>query len=441
MVLNVPRRQPCLLLAQAAALPRLCSQLTLASGLRELVLDLRGRAADAVTTRIAALSRLTQVDSLQLRGIAIDAEASRLVTTLSPLSRLTQLALRFDWDHWDTAEQHTTFPWERAVCVLSSLQDLHVSTDIDEPQSRVRMFKGALPAAMSRLTALRHLAVLGMDEWDARDDSDQLLLPALPALETAALRLHTLCGQVPSLCDQRQVTVSHLVSLSIALRVEVDLEEPYADTHIPAIIAPALTELMLDDIKLAPDSQQLSWLPGLPKLRRLVLKDVKTAAKELPGGALQCSRLTELVLSRFQISYSHQPADEENGYRPECKLRSLPDAGPYLNQRACLSLVKNGFTVVPHCLAAATALTTLDLGDQNLRHFCCAQHAEPVRGLHVLDNLTQLRCVRLIGFRKCGAGLRRFRAVRPDVELVLQKKPLRMRMRVSKTSDCMFDRL
>jgi len=245
-----------LLLPQAAALPRLCNQLSLADGLRELVLDLDGRAAAAVPAKFASLGRLTQLDSLRLQDIAIDVKADHLIAALSPLTRLTQLCLRFDCDYWDTIEGHAAFPWEEAVCVLTGLQELHFSTIIDEPHSRVHMFKGALPAAISRLTALRRLVVLGMDEWDARDDSDQLLLPALPALETAALRVHTLCGQVPTLCSQQPVIVSRLVSLSLALRVEVDADEPYVDTHIPTIIAPALTELILDDIKLALDSDR-----------------------------------------------------------------------------------------------------------------------------------------------------------------------------------------
>lgn len=166
-----------------------------------------------------------------------------------------------------------------------------------------------------------------------------------------------------------------------------------------------------------------------------MLADVKTASKELPEGVIRCSRLTELVLRRFQISYRQQPADVDPGYHSECKLRSLPNAGPFLSQLVCLSLVDNGFTAVPPCLAAATVLESLDIGDQFLQYFCCEQHAVPVQGLHVLDHLHKLRCVRLVGFRKCGAGLRRFRAVRPDVELVLQKRPL------TKRFECIYDRL
>ena len=57
-------------------------------------------------------------------------------------------------------------------------------------------------------------------------------------------------------------------------------------THLPTNIAPALTELTLDDIQLAPDSQELSWLPDLPKLRRLLLINVQTDSDQLPQGLL-----------------------------------------------------------------------------------------------------------------------------------------------------------
>ena len=68
------------------------------------------------------------------------------------------------------------------------------------------------------------------------------------------------------------------------------------DTPFPMIVAPALTELNLEDIKLAPDSGQLSCPPDLSKLRRLVLVEIQTASNQLPQGVVACSGLTELVL-------------------------------------------------------------------------------------------------------------------------------------------------
>jgi hypothetical protein len=301
------------------------------------------------------------------------------------------------------------------VCGLTGLQQLSVNAVTDVKQSCVTMFKGALPAAMTQLTALRRLEVLGMDDKEARDDDDQLRLADMPALETAALRMRTLIGRFPGLCEQQQVVMSRLVSLSLALRVETYNDEPYPDTCLPIIIAPAMTELVLDDILLAPCCEQLSWLPGLPQLRRLVLRDIKTAANQLPDGVIQCSRLTELVLRRFQVNYDGEPDDGYYPYWPSCKLCSLPGAGPYLSQLVHLSLAMNGFSAVPPSLAAASALEILDLNKQSLRAWSCDQHEPPVQGLHVLDTLPRLRCVNLVGFKKSGAGI--CRAAHPTVEI------------------------
>jgi len=410
------RQQPHPPRPQAAALPQLCSQLTLASGLRELVLDLHGRAAYFVPIKFAELGRLTQLDSLQLSGVAIDVKSRHLAAALQPLTRLKQLGLRFDYDHWDRAEGHTAFPWEEAVCGLTNLQELRICSESADDYCAFTMFKGSLPAAITLLTALRHFEVNGMAEWDARDGSDQLQLAALPALERATLRMYTLCGQYPGLCSQ-EVVLSRLVSLSLGLRVNIEMEESYADTQLPTIVAPALTELVLDDIKLAPDSEQLSWLPRMPSLRRLVLKDVKTASSQLPQGIMACSGLTELVLKRILISFTDEP--DRFVHRPDCCLRSLPAAGPYLSRLIRLSLVKNAFDAVPLCLAAATALEQLDLAKQEPWDKYVANHMTPVQGLHVLDNLTRLRQVNLIGFRKGAAGLRRFRAAHPSVAVII----------------------
>jgi len=419
--LNPRRAKPGFgLLIQAEAFTWLCNQLSLAAGLRKLVLDLEGRAAAAVLERLNKLSRLPQLDSLQLRGMALSSD--HLVAVLPRLARLTRLVLRFDWDHWDAIGGcQDAFPWAAAVCGLVNLRELRVTSVADVEHSCTSMFKGALPAAMSRLTALRCLDVLGMREWDVRlDDGDQLQLAALPALETAALRLHTLCGGYPGLCGESQVVLSRLVSLSLGLRVDTEAGDCCTDMHLPIIVAPALTELILDDIKLAKDSAQLSWLPRLPSLRRLVLKDVKTASSELPEGAVQCRMLTELVLNRFHVNYSQRPHDKRI-HRAECRLRSLP-AGPYLSQLVSLSLGRNAFSSVPPCLASAAALESLDLSQQNLQDWSCELHAAPVQGLHVLDNLTRLRFISLVGFRMSSVGFRRFQAGHPNATLLLERR-------------------
>jgi len=139
--------------------------------------------------------------------------------------------------------------------------------------------------------------------------------------------------------------------------VDIDGGDSYEDTHLPIITAPALTELVLNDIKLAPDSANLSWLSGLPKLRRLVLTDLKTASSEMPCGITACSGLTELVLQRVRVcclpdgrgSAYNQPGGH-NSLRirrwPGRPLDELPD-GPYVSSLVRLSLACNGFSAVP----------------------------------------------------------------------------------------------
>jgi len=142
-----------LFLVQAAALPQLCSKLRLAEGLRELVLELHGRATDAVSAKLVALSSLTQLDSLRLHGVAIwsciRAKGEQLRALLLQLTQLTRLELRFEPErdeeqdsddddylnerdnYWETMQNLPEFPWQCAVCGLSKLQELHVSLDAE----------------------------------------------------------------------------------------------------------------------------------------------------------------------------------------------------------------------------------------------------------------------------------------------------------------------
>ena len=100
-------------------------------------------------------------------------------------------------------------------------------------------------------------------------------------------------------------------------------------------------------------------------------------------------------------------------------VRSLPEAGPWTDRLVRLGHCKNALYAVPPCLVSATALKELDMGKQQLRVHYGYSHSAPVQGLHLLDNLTRLRCLNLTGFKKGGAGLRRFRSVHPDVCVVL----------------------
>jgi len=401
-------------LPQAAALRQLCSQLTVAHALRKLVLELTGRATYAALPAVAALSSLTQLDSLQICGIDLKLEDERLGAALRPLTRLTQLALSLNYDRQrmarmydypDETECFDPFPWEAAICGLTKLQELRVCSETDSKYRFSRGFAGALPAALSQLASLRHLEVLGMDEEDERDDDDQLLLAALPALEAAALRLRTVSGEYPGLGRQQQVVLSRVVSLRLALR---DGDGNGQETYLPDITAPALTELVLDDIWLAQEIDQLSWLPDLPPLRRLVLKDLKTDSSQLPQGIMACSGLTELVLKRILLKY-----DEDRQ-----RLCSLSAAGPYLSRLVRLNLAGNAFGKVPPCLAAATALQHLKFASQRLVLLPQDHQFPRMKGLDVLVNCTNLRSVNLADFRKGGSGVRRIRAAHPDMRVV-----------------------
>ncbi len=397
---------------QGDALPRLCNVLRIADGLRELVIDLHGRAAHTVPARFAKLGRLTQLESLQLRCVALDADREQLSTALSPLTRLTRLGLQFDPDKSLHTRVIPSFPWEAALCGLTNLQELDVCSKVSADHAySFGMFMGALPAALSQLTALRRLSVLGMKEWHNTDDSDELQLAALPALETAAFRLRTLRGHYPSLSNQLQHFSSRLVSLSLALRADAD--DFYEDTRLPTITAPALTELDMRGLMLAPVSEQLAWLPGLPKLQRLVLTDVTTGSTQLPLGVMACSSLTELVLKRFCVNDDCQPDSWD--YSSAIYLRRLPPGGPYLSELVRLSLAENAFSAVPPSLTAATALAVLDMGKQRLGQGYDTYDEEPLQGLHVLLGLTRLRCVNLVGFNQRPTTRQCFRVARPDV--------------------------
>ncbi len=408
------------LLPQAEALGWVCCQLRPAEKLCELVLDIDDIFSEAVSERLEELSILTQLSTLVLHNVASDAETEQLVAAVSPLTRLTRLELQFSYGEHGNGDEVPAFPWEEAVCQLIDLQELRVSSGAEHDYYGDPMFKGSLPAALSQLTALRCLEVLGMRDDYERDDSDELLLAELPALEKAALRMFTLSCPYPTLGHQQQAVCSRLVSLSLTLRT--DYECTYLDTHLPPIVAPALTELLLDDIKLAPDSEQLSWLPGLPALRRLLLKDLKTASSQLPQGIVACSGLTELVLHRILLSFTMVNDPNKAFDRPECRLRSLPDAGSYLDQLVRLRLSKNAFVAVPPCLASATALQDLDMRKQMLQVEYGEPHSASMRGLHALDSLPRLRSLNIEGFEKSAAGIRRFRAAHPHVRVVFKSE-------------------
>jgi len=170
-------------------MPRLLVPLRLAQGLREVVLGLHGKAGTAVPGRLSSLGQLTQLRALQLFGVAVDVEGQHLVAGLSPLTRLTRLGVQFAAD--DRVRDEVipcAFPWGEAISGLIHLQELRMTADTDNRSCRC-MFRSSLPATLSRLTALRHLALLGMSEWTCRSEFEHLQLAALPALETASLRL------------------------------------------------------------------------------------------------------------------------------------------------------------------------------------------------------------------------------------------------------------
>jgi len=405
-VVAVTATPPCVP-AQAEALPWLCSQLRLGEGLRELFVDLHGKATNAVPNNFAEVGRLTQLETLQLQRIAVDASREQLSAALSPLTGLTRLDLRFDNDAFDRAEGMPSFPLEATVCGLTNLQELYVSSDTYQSY---HMLTGALSGALSQLTTLRRLDIDGMQECGDIDHSDELQLAALPVLETAALLLHTRCGHYPSLSRVQQVTLSRVVSLSLALLYDED--ETYDATYLPAIIAPALTELVWDEINLAPESEQLSWLPDLPQLRRLVLTDVSTASSQLPQGVLACSGLRELVVERFLIGCSMQGQYSD---RPAVRLRSFPAAGAHLSQLVRLGLSGNALSAVPPCLAAATLLEVLDMGKQRLGEHGSDQHGKPLHGLEVLNGLSRLRYANFFGFHMSAADYRLFQVAHPEL--------------------------
>ena len=417
---------------QAAALPQLCSQLRLARGLRELVLTLQGRAAGAVPAKLASISCLTQLDSLQLGGIGNRTQGKHVSAALRPLTRLTRLDLRFvyheepgnadsdaDEDADGEQDSRTTFPWASAVSRLINLQELRFIADIDPSGVWGASVKGALPAALSSLTALRQLTVVGLDTYEVHNNRDQPLLPALPALETAALELHTLTDAFPGLGHRpidgpdfgQQVVLSRVVSLRLTLRCNAEAGQLYESTLLPAIIAPALTELTLAGMWLQPYSSELNWLPGLPRLRRLVLTDVETQSCALPKGVAACSGLIELMLDGFKVSTDDGPV----------LLRHLPAVGPYLSKLVRLGLPRNAFDTVPSCLAAATDLELLDLSAQEISAPGCksGKHAAILQGLPVLGNLPHLRSVIFLGFNASEDNIRLFRASHPFVTITM----------------------
>ena len=414
---------------QAAALSALCSVLGLADGLRALVLDLRGRAAEAVPDSFeafGALGGLTQLDSLQLHNVHILVGDRCLKAALSPLTQLTRLYLQFGLEGRYVRGRIPAPWWQTQVSKLINLRELTVASASEHNENALDMMLGALAEGLSQLRALRHLHVLGVNSavWDVHYESNRLQLAALPALETVALRLHTVTNIYPGLGQQRRVVLSRLVSLSLALRVNNAGREPYRDTYLPAIVTPALTEIILDDVKLASDSEELPWLPDLPKLRRLELVDLKTGSKELPQGVMACSSLTELVLKKILLGFSNDGRSVWN--MPDCRMRSLPAAGPYLGQLVRLSLLGNAFATVPPALANATALQQLDMGEQLLRDTWASEEyhepaAAPVLGLHVLDNMKHLRSVNFVGFVDSGASIRHFRAKHPTVTVVFER--------------------
>ena len=369
-----------------------------------------GKAAYAVPTNFAKLGRLTQLQTLQLRCVGVDASREQLKAALLPLTGLTQLHLGFADDPFYRAEAMPAFPWEATVCGLTLLQELHVTSDTSD---RDKMLKGMLSGALSRLTALRRFEILGMQECGDTDHSNELQLAALPALERAALQLYTRRSHYPGLGNVQQLLLSRIVSLSLALRYDSEIDEPYVDTHLPTLIAPALTELILDDLQLAPDSEQLRWLPGLPKLRRLVLKDVRTNLHQVPQGIMASSGLTELVLAGLLVGCGNL---RDRHHLLEVRLRSLP-AGPALSKLVRLSLSGNAISTVPPCLADATALEVLDMAKQRLGKCGFGDHGELVHGLHVLGGLKRLRNVNLVGFNMSKADFYNFHAAHPGMKL------------------------
>jgi len=384
------------------------------------VLDLHGRASRAVPLKLSSLSRLTQLENLQLNSIANEVEGGHLAAALRSLAQLTQLGVHLLYEdsdpfHWAEDDNRMIFPWTAAVCRLTNLHQLSVTADArPELKFESTIFRGLLPAALAKLTALRDITVLGMDTCEVQDDSSQqaLQLTALPALEFAALQLHTRSDLFPGLGRQKQVIFSRLVSLSLGLRVGAEAGT-YGSTYLPAIIAPALAELTLAGMWLAEHGGELVWLPCLPNLRRLVLKDLDTGSRELPEGIMACTGLTELVLDSVKVTIS-LPGSNPPGMEDQREVSNLPVAGPYLSKLVSLGLPRNGFSKVPPSLAAATALELLDFGDQILY---VDEYTGILDGMSVLDGLPRLRGMNLTGFEASDARFDKFRAAHPHISL------------------------
>ena len=80
-------------------------------GLRELVVQLDGRAARKAPARLAGISCLTQLDRLQLDGIGHNADGKHLGAALRLLTGLTRLSLRFVFDDMsDDADRNKGTP-------------------------------------------------------------------------------------------------------------------------------------------------------------------------------------------------------------------------------------------------------------------------------------------------------------------------------------------
>ena len=413
--------------AQAAALPQLCSQLRLAKGLRQLVLDMHGRAARAVPASLPRMRCLTQLDSLQLGGIGSNTEGDHISVALRPLTRLTRLSLHFIYDDTsddpeeeeDDEDGRTVFPWA-AVCKLTSLQQLCITAAIDPDLDCGGILRGALPPAVSKLTALRSCIVLGMDTCEVHNGREEPVLPALPALENLALQLHTWSYVFPGLGRQQQAVLSRIVSLRLELRFNAESGGLYDSTVLPVIVAPALTELTLAGMWLALDSGELSWLANLPKLRRLALTDVETPSSELSKGVTACNGLTELVLEGVRVLRPRDDSDSDDEAWP-CLLRHLLASGPYLSKLVRLGLPRNIFSSVPPSLAAATSLELLDMANQRIEAVDEGQHGAPLFALHVPDKLPRLRGVNLRGFEASEQAVRSFQAAHPGVSVMMQQ--------------------
>ena len=147
--------------------------------MREVVLGLHGKAGNAVLGRLSEISHLTQLHALELIDLAVDVPGENFTAALAPLTQLTRLGVHFSDDHTPREGIARVFPFENAISSLVHLQELRATSDnsdADGYRSCCGMFTGSLPAALSRLTALRHLELCGMAEWVCRDDWHHLQL-------------------------------------------------------------------------------------------------------------------------------------------------------------------------------------------------------------------------------------------------------------------------